>query len=152
MVSIQLIYWQDERQLYLPLVGTAERLGSVRCSIISSRILPMFHAAGWTFPWSCSFSFATQVKLCYNVFKGVPIIEQCTQQITLRTVNFTHIWKHFLHSGVTHYCAAPTVQVNSERLHVEAIFSMPFSQIGIVNDPHAKKPPQVVTAIIGRQC
>ncbi|KAF9535875.1 hypothetical protein CPB83DRAFT_842498 [Crepidotus variabilis] len=73
-------------------------------------ILPMFHAAGWTFPWANVFSFATQ--------------------ITLRTVNYTHIWRHFLHSGVTHYCAAPTVQ------------------IGIVNGPQAKKPPQDITAII----
>jgi len=70
----------------------------------------MFHAAGWTFPWANVFAFATQ--------------------ITLRTVNNTQIWNHFLHSGVTHYCAAPTVQ------------------IGIVNDPHAKKLPQSITAII----
>ncbi|CAA7266586.1 unnamed protein product [Cyclocybe aegerita] len=67
------------------------------------RILPMFHAAGWTFPWT---------------------------NVTLRTVNYTHIWNHFLHSGVTHYCAAPTVQ------------------IGIVNDPQARRPPQPITAII----
>ncbi|KAJ3517367.1 hypothetical protein NLJ89_g536 [Agrocybe chaxingu] len=74
------------------------------------RILPMFHAAGWTFPWTNVFAFA--------------------KQVTLRTVNYTHIWNHFLHSGVTHYCAAPTVQ------------------IGIVNDPQARRPPQHITAII----
>ena len=34
-------------------------------------------------------------------------------QITIRSVNFTRIWNHFLHSGVTHYCGAPTVQVLS---------------------------------------
>ncbi|PPQ67361.1 hypothetical protein CVT24_011544 [Panaeolus cyanescens] len=73
-------------------------------------ILPMFHAAGWTFPYANVFSFATQV--------------------TLRTVNYTHIWNHILRSGVTHYCAAPTVQ------------------IGIVNDPQAQQPKQSVTAII----
>ncbi|KAF9056318.1 AMP-dependent synthetase and ligase [Panaeolus papilionaceus] len=73
-------------------------------------ILPMFHAAGWTFPYANVFSFATQ--------------------ITLRTVNFTHIWNHILQSGVTHYCAAPTVQ------------------IGVVNDPQAQKPRQAVTTII----
>ncbi|KAF8649818.1 hypothetical protein AX16_005583 [Volvariella volvacea WC 439] len=73
-------------------------------------ILPMFHAAGWTFPWTNVFAFSTQ--------------------ITLRTVNFTHIWHHLLHSGVTHYCGAPTVQ------------------IGIINDPAAKTPPQPVSAII----
>ncbi|KAJ3561109.1 hypothetical protein NP233_g10400 [Leucocoprinus birnbaumii] len=59
------------------------------------RILPMFHAAGWTFPWSNVFAFA--------------------KQITLRTVNYSQIWDHFLHSGVTHYCGAPTVQVKANQ-------------------------------------
>lgn len=34
------------------------------------RILPMFHAAGWTFPWAITFSFATQVtdlRLSQNI-------------------------------------------------------------------------------------
>ncbi|KAI0048343.1 acetyl-CoA synthetase-like protein [Auriscalpium vulgare] len=73
-------------------------------------ILPMFHAAGWTYPWSVTFSFSTQ--------------------ITLRTVDNTLIWKHMLHSAVTHYCGAPTVQ------------------IGIVNHPHAKQLTRPVRAII----
>ncbi|KAF7339815.1 AMP-dependent synthetase and ligase [Mycena venus] len=73
-------------------------------------ILPMFHAAGWTFPWANVFAFATQ--------------------ITLRTVDYSLIWKHFLNSAVTHYCGAPTVQ------------------IGIVNDPAAKRLPRPISAII----
>ncbi|KAF9270371.1 acetyl-CoA synthetase-like protein [Marasmius fiardii PR-910] len=73
-------------------------------------ILPMFHAMGWTFPWSITFAFASQ--------------------ITMRTVNYSQIWNHFLNSGVTHYCGAPTVQ------------------IGIVNDPSARRLPQQVTAVI----
>ncbi|KII93264.1 hypothetical protein PLICRDRAFT_384862 [Plicaturopsis crispa FD-325 SS-3] len=73
-------------------------------------ILPMFHAAGWTYPWANVFAFATQ--------------------ITLRTVEYSTIWKQFLHNGVTHYCAAPTVQ------------------IGIVNHPAAARPPQSITAVI----
>jgi hypothetical protein len=32
-------------------------------------------------------------------------------QITLRSVDYSKIWKHFLGSRVTHYCGAPTVQV-----------------------------------------
>ncbi|KAJ7293387.1 AMP-dependent synthetase and ligase [Mycena rebaudengoi] len=56
-----------------------------------SVILPMFHAAGWTFPWACVFGFATQ--------------------ITLRTVDYPLIWNHLLNSSVTHYCGAPTVQI-----------------------------------------
>ncbi|KAF8506944.1 acetyl-CoA synthetase-like protein [Russula emetica] len=73
-------------------------------------ILPMFHAAGWTFPWSITFSFATQ--------------------ITLRTMDYSLIWKHLLNSRVTHYCGAPTVQ------------------IGITNHPSAKKLPHPIKTII----
>ncbi|ETW86902.1 hypothetical protein HETIRDRAFT_377557 [Heterobasidion irregulare TC 32-1] len=73
-------------------------------------ILPMFHAAGWTYPWAITFSFATQ--------------------ITLRSVNYPLIWKHLLHSRVTHYCGAPTVQ------------------IGIVNDVNARRVDHPVMAII----
>ncbi|PPQ89595.1 LOW QUALITY PROTEIN: hypothetical protein CVT25_012340 [Psilocybe cyanescens] len=97
------------------------------------RILPMFHAAGWTFPWANVFSFVKQVLA--PVHRATTLLEgwnspRHTTFVTLRTVNYTQIWNHFLHSGVTHYCAAPTVQ------------------IGIVNDPKAQKPPQPVTAII----
>ena len=28
----------------------------------------------------------------------------------MRNVDYPIIWKHLLHSGVTHYCAAPTVE------------------------------------------
>ncbi|KAJ6509337.1 hypothetical protein C8R47DRAFT_965916 [Mycena vitilis] len=75
-----------------------------------ARILPMFHAGGWTFPWANVFAFATQ--------------------ITLRTVDNALIWNHFLNSGVTHYCGAPTVQ------------------IGIVNHPAARPLSRPVSAII----
>ncbi|KZT30376.1 acetyl-CoA synthetase-like protein [Neolentinus lepideus HHB14362 ss-1] len=54
-------------------------------------ILPMFHAAGWTYPWAITFAFACQ--------------------ITLRTVSYPHIWNHLLNSNVSHYCGAPTVQI-----------------------------------------
>ncbi|KAI0029620.1 acetyl-CoA synthetase-like protein [Vararia minispora EC-137] len=73
-------------------------------------VLPMFHAGGWTYPWASTFAFATQ--------------------LIIRTVNFPTIWKHFLHSGVTHYCGAPTVQ------------------IGIVNDNNARKLSKPIKAII----
>jgi acyl-CoA synthetase (AMP-forming)/AMP-acid ligase II len=73
-------------------------------------VLPMFHAAGWTYPWANTVAFATQ--------------------ITLRTVDFDLIWNHLLNSNVTHYCGAPTVQ------------------IGIVNHPLARRPPNLVKAII----
>jgi len=54
-------------------------------------ILPMFHAAGWTYPWATVFASATQ--------------------LTMRTVDYPQIWNHLLNSGVTHYCGAPTVQI-----------------------------------------
>ncbi|KAL0563709.1 hypothetical protein V5O48_018355, partial [Marasmius crinis-equi] len=53
-------------------------------------ILPMFHTAGWSIPWAITFASASQ--------------------ITMRSVDYTAIWKHLMNSGVTHYCAAPTVQ------------------------------------------
>lgn len=31
----------------------------------------------------------------------------------MRNVDYPLIWSHFLHSGVTHYCGAPTVQVDA---------------------------------------
>ncbi|KAL5534450.1 hypothetical protein ACEPAG_912 [Sanghuangporus baumii] len=73
-------------------------------------VLPMFHAAGWTFPWSITFSFATQ--------------------ITQRSVSDPQIWWHFLNSGVSHYCGAPTVQ------------------LGIVTHPDARILERPVNAII----
>ncbi|CUA73936.1 fatty-acyl-CoA synthase [Rhizoctonia solani] len=73
-------------------------------------ILPMFHACGWTYPWASVFAFATQV--------------------TIRTVVNSVIWGHFIKSGVTHYCGAPTVQ------------------IGIVNAPEARRLEHQVHAII----
>ncbi|TCD70256.1 hypothetical protein EIP91_004157 [Steccherinum ochraceum] len=73
-------------------------------------VLPMFHACGWTYPWAITAAMSTQ--------------------ITLRAVSNPHIWNHFLHSGVTHYCGAPTVQ------------------IGIVSSPEARRVPQPIRAII----
>ncbi|KAF8203111.1 AMP-dependent synthetase and ligase [Pholiota molesta] len=97
------------RGSYLAAIGNAYETQITRHSTYLW-ILPMFHAAGWTYPWASVFAFATQ--------------------ITLRTVNYTQIWYHLLNSGVTHYCAAPTVQ------------------IGLVHDPLAKKLSQTVTTIV----
>lgn len=54
-------------------------------------VLPMFHAAGWTYPWAATFAVSTQ--------------------ITLRNVSYPLIWNHLCSSSVTHYCGAPTVQI-----------------------------------------
>ncbi len=50
--------------------------------------LPMFHCNGWTFPWSLA-----AVGAC---------------SVCIPRVDPPRIWEHF-RSGVTHFCAAPTV-------------------------------------------
>lgn len=70
----------------------------------------MFHGCGWTFPWAITAAFATQVSGDRPRLAS-PRVDGSFGQITLRTVDVTQIWYHILKSGVTHYCAAPTVQV-----------------------------------------
>ncbi|KAI5122560.1 hypothetical protein M0805_004779 [Coniferiporia weirii] len=97
------------RGSYLAAIGNAYEARMSPASVYLW-ILPMFHAAGWTYPWAITFSFATQ--------------------ITQRTVSHPQIWQHFLSSGVTHYCAAPTVQ------------------IGIVTHPDAEMLEKPITTIV----
>ncbi|KAL5495475.1 hypothetical protein ACEPAI_938 [Sanghuangporus weigelae] len=78
------------RGLYLGAVGNAYEARMTPDSVYLW-VLPMFHVAGWTFPWVITFSFASQ--------------------ITQRVVSTAHIWRHLRHSGVSHYCGAPTVQI-----------------------------------------
>ncbi|KAI9572826.1 hypothetical protein HD554DRAFT_2014398 [Boletus coccyginus] len=78
------------RGSYLAAVANAFE-ARINCDSCYLWVLPMFHAAGWTFPWA-------------NVFA-------CATQITIRQVDYPQIWKHLLNSGVTHYCGAPTVQI-----------------------------------------
>ncbi|GAA6058741.1 hypothetical protein JCM10212_003429 [Sporobolomyces blumeae] len=57
--------------------------------------LPMFHCCGWTYP------YATVLAMCTSV--------------CLRAVgDYTDVWKGLLepNQGITHYCAAPTVQLS----------------------------------------
>ncbi len=53
--------------------------------------LPMFHCNGWTFPWAVTAIAATHV--------------------CLRKVEAPKIWETFEKESITHYCAAPTVQI-----------------------------------------
>ncbi len=62
--------------------------------------LPMFHCNGWTYPWAVTSVAATHV--------------------CLRKVEAPRIWELFESEGITHYCAAPTVQigvVNADEAH-----------------------------------
>src|SRR5215217_416665 len=72
--------------------------------------LPMFHCNGWTFPWAVTAVSGTHV--------------------CLRKVEPSRIWELFKDEGITHYCAAPTVQ------------------IGIVNEDAAHRLQTHVTAAI----
>jgi acyl-CoA synthetase (AMP-forming)/AMP-acid ligase II len=51
--------------------------------------LPMFHAMGWTFPWSITAARGTHY--------------------CLRKIDYPEIWRLLREEGITHYCAAPTV-------------------------------------------
>ena len=73
--------------------------------------LPMFHCNGWTYPWAVTAIAGTHV--------------------CLRKVEAPRIWELFeADEGITHYCAAPTVQ------------------IGIVNDENAHELDRPVVAAI----
>jgi fatty-acyl-CoA synthase len=72
--------------------------------------LPMFHCNGWTYPWAVTAVSGTHV--------------------CLRKVEPARIWELFESEGITHYCAAPTVQ------------------IGIVNEEAAHRLEKPVTAAI----
>jgi fatty-acyl-CoA synthase len=72
--------------------------------------LPMFHCNGWTFPWAVTAVAGTHV--------------------CLRKVEPPRIWEIFEDENITHYCAAPTVQ------------------IGIVNEDAAHPLERSVTAAI----
>ena len=64
--------------------------------------LPMFHAMGWTFPWSVTAARGTHY--------------------CLRKIDYPEIWRLLKTEGITHYCAAPTVNTllcndkNAEKL------------------------------------
>jgi fatty-acyl-CoA synthase len=63
--------------------------------------LPMFHCNGWTFVWATIAAGACNIML--------------------PKIDYDKVWKHLIHNKVTHYNAAPTVQ------------------IAVVNHPHARK-------------
>lgn len=61
--------------------------GRNRCTYLWT--LPMFHAAGWTYPYA-----VTAVRGTH---------------ICLRKIDVDYVWDILLNDGVTHFCAAPTV-------------------------------------------
>lgn len=58
------MYTQNDLRLSVPLVNPRIDEGHAKVLFLNGldRILPMFHAAGWTYPWSITFAFSTQVS------------------------------------------------------------------------------------------
>lgn len=80
------------RGVYLGALGNVVESGLTssdgrRCKYLWT--LPMFHACGWTFPWSVT---------------AVRGTHYC-----LRKIDYPEIWRLLKEEGITHYCAAPTV-------------------------------------------
>ncbi len=78
------------RGAYLQALAMAAHL-RLDCDSVYLWTLPMFHCNGWCFTWGVTAAGATH--LC------------------LRKLDPELIWQHLRESGVTHFCAAPTVLV-----------------------------------------
>ena len=76
------------RGAYLQALAMAAHMGLTSDSVYLWT-LPMFHCNGWCFPWGVTAMGG--IHLC------------------LTKVQATSIWHHMRESGVTHFCAAPTV-------------------------------------------
>ncbi|KAK5455142.1 hypothetical protein LTS15_005862 [Exophiala xenobiotica] len=80
------------RSCYLAALGNVIESGLAyhdgdRCKYLWT--LPMFHAMGWTFPWAVTAARGTHY--------------------CLRKIDYPEIWRLLKDEGITHYCAAPTV-------------------------------------------
>jgi fatty-acyl-CoA synthase len=87
------------RGAYLNALGVATAL-EMNSRSVYLWILPMFHCDGWCFPWGVTAMAGTHV--------------------CLRKVDSGRIWELLEAEHVTHYCAAPTVQiglVNHQKAH-----------------------------------
>jgi len=78
------------RGAYLQALAMAAHM-RLDCESVYLWTLPMFHCNGWCFTWGATAAGATH--LC------------------LRKLDPELIWKHLRDSGVTHFCAAPTVLI-----------------------------------------
>ena len=78
------------RGAYLQALAMAAHM-RLDCDSVYLWTLPMFHCNGWCFTWGVTAAGATH--LC------------------LRKVDPELIWKHLRESGITHFCAAPTVLI-----------------------------------------
>jgi fatty-acyl-CoA synthase len=100
----------SHRGAYLNALGVATAL-EMNSRSVYLWILPMFHCDGWCFPWGVTAMAGTHV--------------------CLRKVDSGRIWDLLEAERVTHYCAAPTVQ------------------IGLVNHDEARRMDWEVSTAIG---
>ncbi|KAF3933416.1 S-dihydroxybenzoyltransferase [Dactylella cylindrospora] len=79
------------RGVYLAAIGNVVESGlnfhTGRCKYLWT--LPMFHATGWTFPWSVTMVRGTHY--------------------CIRKIDYPIIWRMLKEEGITHFSAAPTV-------------------------------------------
>src|SRR3712207_5297476 len=80
----------SHRGAYLNALGVALAL-NMNSDSVFLWILPMFHCCGWCYTWGVTAVAGTHV--------------------CLRKVEPGRIWELFESEGITHYCAAPTVQI-----------------------------------------
>jgi len=78
------------RGAYLQALAMAAHM-RLDCDSVYLWTLPMFHCNGWCFTWGVTAAGATH--LC------------------LRKLDPELVWRHLRESGVTHFCAAPTVLI-----------------------------------------
>ena len=78
------------RGAYLQALAMAAHM-RLDCDSVYLWTLPMFHCNGWCFTWGVTAAGATH--LC------------------LRKLDPELVWKHLRESGITHFCAAPTVLI-----------------------------------------
>lgn len=84
-----------QRGVYLGAIGnlidsslnSADVFGNNACRYLHT--LPMFHAAGWTYPWAVTLAMGTHV--------------------CLRKMDYSLIWKILKEDRITNMCCAPTV-------------------------------------------
>lgn len=81
------VYLASMAQLVEGNLNCQDAWGKNRCTYLWT--LPMFHAAGWTYPYAVTAARGTH--------------------ICLRKIDVDYIWDILVNERVTHFCAAPTV-------------------------------------------
>src|SRR3954447_6593304 len=79
--------------------------------------LPMFHCAGWTFPWGVT------------AVGGV--------HVCLRKIDYAEIWRYLIHEGVTHFNAGILFFFSLQMATL--IYVAPTVNLNLLSHPDAQK-------------